>query len=461
MEQSLEEALARIGDHSIPAADRRAILEDAMRIDRSAIAAARAQGRFQAGWPTAEQSRQLAGDDLFLLAVCMPTEAIAAVLSAAQDDADMDRLALAIRLAEAATRYDNSAAERFEPLLRSLLADTRPAFPWLETPSSSIGAYVQTLHLEVLTRVAQADPPRWPALIEATLRASLARSGPDPALYGVFETALRNGLSAAWLSDILNGVLGDPQATPVARINARKALNTLAGLATHPDGAPADLAAAIVLARALADAHPEGIVRDGASPASLRAAVLAHLHRWAPEVFLRLQREGVLATEPIPSRRQHKDWSPAGKEALAIRVSCDEAASLLAVPREEDIDRMITVLRIAHVYTTWLPGQLERFAPLFISLFQSKLPVPMKSGQRSLGDMALEQFPTLFPPIDSQTPAIQDQLCAGLEAAGAAGLAFDRIRDWLPHLLNRASLKKLRHLFEHSNSVRHGTTNSP
>jgi hypothetical protein len=382
----------------------------------------------------------------------MPTEAITDALASAPE-ADTDRLVLAIRLASAVACYDITAAERFEPLLRALLADVRPAFPWREMQSESIGAYVQAHHLSVLTIVTSQDAARWSPLIESTLRNSLERSGPDPALYGVFESALRHGLSAAWLTDILNGVLGDPQATPVARIGARKALNTLAGLATHPDGVPADLPAALARAHEIAGTHLEDILRDGMAAASLREAVQSNLHRWAPKVFLRLQREGVLNTEPIPSRRQHKDWSPAGKEGLASRLSCDEAAALLSIPREENIDRIVTILRIAHVYTAWLPGELERFAPLFISLFSSNLPVPMKSGVRSLGDMALEQFPTLFPPLDSQTPAMQDILCAGLEAAGAARLAFDRIRDWLPNQLSRASLKKLRHLFVHDNSA--------
>jgi len=442
VESTIEERLARLADGGVATAERRALLDEVIRLDPGAIVDARAQGRFDAAWPEAAQARTLAGDDVVLLAVCMPTHAIAEALTASPN-ADMDRLVLGVRLASVVARYDIAAAERLEPLLRARLSDKRPAFPWLAAPSDSVGAFAQPHHLAVLRIVAARNRDRASALFEATMRASLERGGPAPSLYGVFEAALRQGLRGAWLADILNGVLGDPRATPGARLAARHALDTLAGLATHPDGAPADLPIAVARAREVADGLLEGILREATTPADLRDAVRAQLHRWSPAVFLRLQREGVLPTEPVPSRRQHKDWTPAGTEALALRVSCDEAAALLDAPREEDLDRLVTALRIAHVYAAWLPGELERFAHAFIRLLPSRLAVPMKSGARPLGEVALERFPCLFPPRDSQTQESQQLLLAGLETARAAGLAFDSIADWLPNLLTRASLQKL------------------
>jgi uncharacterized protein (DUF1778 family) len=93
----------------------------------------------------------------------------------------------------------------------------------------------------------------------------------------------------------------------------------------------------VLLARLVAAPEP---------PAALRAEVASRLHRWAPLEHSRLQREGALPVEPVPSRRQHRDWTPAGTERLAARVAFDEVLALLDAPPEPALDKVNTALRL-------------------------------------------------------------------------------------------------------------------
>src|SRR3989339_665701 len=134
-----EPPLALLADNSRPWTERRAALEAIHRADPAAIAARRAAGSLpEIPWPSAAEGRTLAGDALFVTAVCTPAARVLAIREGAARS-DADPIVLAARLAHAAARYDAAAAARFEPAIRQLLGDRRQAFPHLPEQNQLLG----------------------------------------------------------------------------------------------------------------------------------------------------------------------------------------------------------------------------------------------------------------------------------------------------------------------------------
>jgi hypothetical protein len=239
---------------------------------------------------------------------------------------------------------------------------------------------------------------------------------------------------------VLNDALANPSLSPVARLAARESFDTLSGVLTHPDGVPSGAAEAVGAGVVAANATLVALLRDEATPPDLASGIAALLHRWVPEAVALLQHDGVLTVQPVPSRRVHKDWTPAGVELLSTSVAFDEVCGLLAEPSERELDRVVTALRLAPAFASWLPSAFERLVPPVSALIASAWPVPMESRPVPLGEMAAEIYPRLFPSVEARQPWMAAALADGIRASIDAGWDLTRAANWWAAACTRAEL---------------------
>jgi len=345
---------------------------------------------------------------------------------------DAERLLLATRLAHAVARYDAAAAAVLEPSVRSLLGDARPAFPTLPDNHDPLGSQVQTFHLQIVAAIPWPNADVRHQVLAEALGISLARGHAFSSLYGLYEAWVAGGGTATSLTQLLLAALDDRRRPAPARLAARLAYDVLLGVGRSL-ALPAADQATLQDGSAKLSARLVAIAQDATEDATLRQSILSQIHRWAPAAVAELQGQGVMPAVPVPSRREHKDWSPEGKLRLSLQVRLGEVADLLSEGREPDLDRVITALRLAPTFASWLPTSADRLEPLVRQLIASRLPVPMKTKPTTLGAMALESWPLLFPCNDETAAWAEEAIREGLRLAVVAGhpviAVADRVRS--------------------------------
>lgn len=436
---SVEDLWSVVANLALPPRERRQALDALVSLDREAAEALVSSGRLAgAVWPPDEAGRGIGGDDLVLLAVATPPGELLAVLERAASHTP-DRVVLAVRLAAARAPYDRRTARRLEPAVRALLVDRRRAFPHLEHTDQTIGGCVQELHLLVARAAHAGDPQAFRGALEQALRATLDRGEQVSTLYNVLLAWLEVGGRASDLLGVLVGVLADRSAGWRARLAAREAVDVLRGVAASYPEAAADLREVVGVGIEAANRALVAVLRDAEAPVELREAVVGRLHRWAPLAIGELQREGVLEARPVPSRRVHRDWTPAAVELLSTQVSFEEVESLIRHAPPADLDRVVSAVRLAPALAGWLPGAARRLDPLLRGLVGSRVEVPMKTRPVLLGQMALEAFVGLFPHAEAQEEWMDVSLRDGLEHAMEAGCSFLKAAEWFPNILRPAT----------------------
>lgn len=392
------EALAGIlNDAAAPLPARRGAMAALAASEPGTLGRLRASGRIPPKpWPTREEGRTLGGDALAITALGISEEVIVATLVGWESE-DPERAMLAARLAHAMAQADGSTAKTFEPLIRTLLQDSRPAYPHLPQNAETVGRALQEIHLQVAKRLGESDRGAFFEALHSAVRLSLRRGREWDALYGPFLAWFEAGGRASEVGAALLDTLLDASAPWRARLAAREAFAVLLGVTTHPSGVASGAADEIRSTVAVANHRIVAILMDSGTPADLREALRDRFHCWAPESVAGLQDNGILPIQPVPSRRVHRDWSPAAAERLSTHVSFEEVLSLLALFQPEDIDRTVSALRLAPAFASWLPGAATRLDPKIRGLIPSRVEVPMKSRPGPPGTDGLRGLPVPLP----------------------------------------------------------------
>jgi hypothetical protein len=435
-----KELIEQLCDTQLSVEERRRVLDELGEAHPGMIRKLRLSGRLPAvPWPSCEEGRTMGGDLLLVHAIFMPQEALMHILENAAHE-EGEKVVLAARFASALARYDEMAAGELEPPVRRLLRDRRRAFPALEHNYDSIGFYVQQHHLQILNAMDITGSPRYFDLLKDAICITLERGTAVDSLFNPFLTWLRAGGGGESLTALLLTTLEDPAAHWSARFAARCAFDTLKSVAAAYPDLPAAIQTSVLSGLEKADERLLEIIRSTDEPPEVKDAILAKLHRWVPHAITSLQKEGVLAAQPVPSRRDHRDWKPDTLERLSATVSFDEVVVLLTEAREKELDRIVTSLRLIPSFISWLPGAAGRLQLPLRALISSRLEVPMKTKPLILGSIAFESFPLVFPSGEEEPSWAQDAICDGLGRAVEAGWCITPVADRLKYCCTTETL---------------------